>query len=372
MKLMQNIRMLVWVALCSLMALSPSVFAQNGTEGIQTTEGNNFWATFMSNNGANVDEATLRCCLYFTLTEVQSHDVTIVVEIGGVEYDRVTIPAGQSYAKMEDITPSLAYIPINDVTKEEQEMIVPKGIHAYSLNPNDKFGCYGYCRVGAEGSTRQDAMLILPKDGLGKEYIIQTYWTASSARSTEFAVVATENDTKVEIVPSVPTRSEKEAYSTITITLDAGEAYLVPSARFGQNVTVDLSGSTICASKPVAVFTGNESEKMPISDAYSTNYFMEQMLPISYWGTEFYFAKAAKTLENRYNISAAFDGTVVKLYRANETMAQEQTYTLQQGQSLFQAGVGEGFLKLPSTFTTAYIETSKPVICYHYLTSGAA
>src|SRR5690606_116724 len=83
-------------------------------------------------------------------------------------------------------------------------------------------------------------------------------------RNSEFLIVASEDNTLVEITPSVVTDGGRVADVTFNITLNKGEVYQVQSLNrnnlAGQG---DLSGSFIQSDKPVAVYSGNFSTTVP-------------------------------------------------------------------------------------------------------------
>jgi hypothetical protein len=81
-----------------------------------------------------------------------------------------------------------------------------------------------------------DASFVLPTESLGDEYIIQTYDQSISPNSNPYAynnetsaflIVATEDNTEIDITPSVTTLGGHEAGQTFTITMNAGETYHV-------------------------------------------------------------------------------------------------------------------------------------------------
>src|SRR5690606_7661614 len=99
-----------------------------------------------------------------------------------------------------------------------------------------------------------------------------------------FFIVATEDNTTVEIIPAADTRGGRSAGVPFTVQLDKGEIYQVLSER-------DLTGSSIRSintgdgCKKIAVFCG--SGKIAIgctSGNASSDNLYQQMSPINTWG----------------------------------------------------------------------------------------
>lgn len=140
-----------------------------------TTEGTEFYLAFMQNGGAQAsDAANLVLYIYATARQdatltlentLTGYRSTFTVAAGSMAY--TTVPSGQAYCT---------------------EGITPTGLSVTSTSPvslyitNYKPGSY-------------DATNVLPLNGLGKEYVVQTYMTDDDA--TEFAVVATKDNTTV-------------------------------------------------------------------------------------------------------------------------------------------------------------------------------
>jgi hypothetical protein len=73
---------------------------------------------------------------------------------------------------------------------------------------------------------------------------------------SQFAIVATENNTEVNILPSVHT-TKNQANQLYNVRLNRGEVYQVV-ARNDPSNKCDLSGSIIKANKKIAVFSGHQ------------------------------------------------------------------------------------------------------------------
>ena len=331
-------------------------FPLKAQDNLAGTYGTEFWMTFLSNNGADpTTDKTLKVSFY----AVSESPVTIRATRGANSLGTFTDVSGggqQYFYKLEGLDP-VALCP----TPDESESKSQRGICISAADGKTKFSCYAITEVGGtSANSMRDATLLLPKDILGKEYFVQVY--PDDGKSTEFAVVATEDKTQVTIVPSCVTYSNNQAGSAISVTLNKGESYLVKSQlKKTDSDIIDLSGSTVCADKPIAVFNGNEATKIPNSGAYSANHTFEQAIPQTMWGTAFYVGRVGGTLRNRIQITASYDGTEVTYVRASST----QTVTLNRGQSL------TNIIQLADANPSVAITSSMPVVCYMYMGCGA-
>lgn len=349
------------IVLLLLLAFSwqPALWAQ--TDNLAGTYGTEFWLTFLSNNRAELSDPTLK----LTLFAVSEKPVSITARgtDGGPLGTFTLVSGGQQYFYKLEGLDAASLCP----TTEESETISQRGIWISSNDNKTKFTCYALSEIGGKGfgSTR-DATLLLPKDILGKEYFVQTY--PDDGLSTEFAVVATEDETEVTIIPSCQTYN---GTSPGTFILKKGESYLVKSQQKTGTDPVDLSGSTICADKPIAVFCGNEATKIPNSGAYSANHTFEQCIPQTMWGTDFYLALAGGTKRNMFHITASYANTkvTIKIHnRKNNTVTTTTETIVKAGGSI--SAPMQLILKSSEENTDVYIHSDKPTLCYSYLTCG--
>lgn len=338
-----------------------------GSTSFGTTEGNDYWVTFMPNNGTEISNPSLRFCIY----AVASEPMIIIVEEGATGNQLGTIElttAGGLWGMLDNISPNSVYL-----EPTESESISQRSLHIYTEKENAVFSCFALAEAGSGPGSKRDASLLIPKEQLDKEYFVQTY--REDSKTTEFVVVATEDGTTVTITPRVPTFNGASGGSPLpTITLNKGEVYMVRSAINGSGVTdINMSGSTICADKPVAVFQGNEATQIAQSGAasYSSNHAFEQTTPQRSWGTEFHMGLTAPghTKWDFFYVTAAEDNTDVTINRAGTS----RTVTLMKGETTSKASspVIPAFL-MAGNFNDVTITSTKPVMCCAYLTCGGA
>lgn len=250
--------------------------------------GTDFWLAFMANynNAADLKQ-------YFLVTSPEGANVTVTAPLLGwatsfsltnKEVYKLDIPveiAGEITANMK-----------GDTTH-------PTSFHFES---DSEISIYGM----SQKYQSTDAFLAIPKRTIGKEYRVispEGVYNVGAATANnpllanapaEFVVVATENNTVVNIIPSNPT-TKYEKGDTIIVTLNAGENYLV-KARIDfllglETGTYDLTGSRVYSDKRISVISGSQCAMVPgisqLDKCNACDFLVEQMMPISSWGTKF-------------------------------------------------------------------------------------
>ncbi|MGQ9819008.1 MAG: lectin-like domain-containing protein [Candidatus Kapaibacteriales bacterium] len=175
-----------------------------------------------------------------------------------------------------------------------------------------------------QGNKSSDAFLVLPTKALGKEYYVMTYksdgkFTSFLSRTpSQFAIVATEDETVVEINPSSPTFSNDTL--TQEVNLNKGDVYLVQSRITSEEIDNDLTGTHIISNKPIAVFAGHQRATIPLEafeagSSPSRDFICEQLPPLQSWGKNAFiipFAQPQLITNNGddiYRVLAGYDST---------------------------------------------------------------
>lgn len=225
---------------------------------------------------------------------------TATVTLSFTEYgtsETVTIGSGQRWERV---------IPADSVMLLEREYRASRSIRITSTEP---------VTVNAvnDAWALTDGYLALPSESLGFEYLAASYPGVPVApipnlRGGVVAVIATEDDTEVRIVPSVQTKGGNDAGVQFGVTLDRGEIYqIIPSQPAG----TDLSGTRITSDRPVAVISGHRAVPTDSVSAYNT--LLEQMVPVADWGRTFYTTKLVEQGRGRYRVHARAAGTEVRV-----------------------------------------------------------
>ncbi len=181
-------------------------------------------------------------------------------------------------------------------------------ITAYQFNPLDN-------QVPVYSN---DASLLFPSHVLADDYAAVTgdaVFLSGGNDDTDPApapafvsVVATEDDTMVDVFPS----AQVLPGSTEGVMLDRGRVFTVLSDAYVE--PNNLSSTRVIADKPVAVFAGNVATVEPIdAQQCCADHLEHQMLPFEAWSTG--YAVAPPPSPNGgddpavYRITGAFDGT---------------------------------------------------------------
>ena len=166
------------------------------------------------------------------------------------------------------------------------------------------------------------ATLCLPSNILGTDYYSMNFTQRSNVGNANsyFTIIATEDNTSVEIIPSAATKGGWAANSSNTVTLNKGEIYQVLGTTTGNNGT-DLTGSIIRSisvgtngCKKIAVFSGSGRVVIGSSNCgSSSDNLYQQLYPATTWGKRFVTVPSFSRPSNFYRISKINVAAVVKL-----------------------------------------------------------
>ncbi|MBK9274862.1 MAG: gliding motility-associated C-terminal domain-containing protein [Flavobacteriales bacterium] len=140
-------------------------------------------------------------------------------------------------------------------------------------------------------SYTHDGTQVLPVEALGTDYFAEAYRGLPGFNEfykSELLIVATTDDTEVEITPSVNTAGGRPAGVPFTVMLDEGQSYQVQSALS----SLDLTGTRVRATaasgpcRPFVVLSGSMCANVPVG-CPACDHVVEQMLPLERWGTSF-------------------------------------------------------------------------------------
>ena len=311
-------------------------WAQNSTQGTE------FWLSFMLNGyKENIYGGWVHNCVMISA----KHNCS-----GTISNPRT---GWSEQFTVESARVKIVGIPEEQAYNEEDEVVADKGL---LLVTTDTVSVY----TGSCATNSFDATFILPIESLGSEYIVQTdaqskiiHEEISNQFTSAFLVVATEDNTQVEITPSVKTITGHGAGQTISIALDAGQTYSVRS-EYGEG-THDLSGSTVKAvdGKKIAVFNGNTLTTIPDING-GLDHIFEQALPTFAWGRHFVVTTSNSRARDFVKVTSSINGNVVK----------------KNGQWQAELNEGESFVfDLTGWYGSCYLETSEPSVVYLYQTT---
>ena len=325
---------------------------------VTSTEGREFFVAWLPNVASKIEDPDLKLQLIASSREVNH----IRVEYAGGTYRDYTIPGDAKTIVIDDLDKSLIYW---DIDKGEDETVLNKGVRVYSLD--DKvFTLYSTNQNGDIGALSFDAAHILPVEALGNEYIIQT--SNDDAIATEFVVMSTKPG-QTHVTLNLPVASRKSGPTDITLN-GPKQMYIIRSKSHDPmipNDIISLSGATVCADQPIAVWSGNQHAIIPLKDEDSHDHAYDQLLPVTKWGKEFLVPLTAlHTQRNEVHVMGL---------QANTTF----TVTNNKGTTSYPIGMGDDSLIVVTarlggdmTNNTMMIRADKPIQVYLYTSAAGS
>lgn len=271
----------------------------------QTTEGREFWVTFMRADDDNPQE--------LSLTISTKKECEVVIENPLTDFKQtISITNADNGIKFVSLDKSVCYVgSIGDC-----EQPVEKGLKITSTEDISLF-------AGNHRDKSFDVANVLPTQALLSEYIVQAYPPSdheSKNQGSHFAIVAVEDSTVVDFVPTARTIGMDYGLhpnftalgdTLSTDTLSAGQVYYVWTG-YTKGDAADLSGTYIKArdNKKIAVFNGNPHTNVP-HEIRDRDHLYEQAMPTAYWGTQFALTASLTRKIDKVRVLALHDGTEV-------------------------------------------------------------
>lgn len=272
---MKRFKTLVVASLLCILTLNS--FAQHQSSGTR------FWIGFMENltlafNGPPT--------FAFRISSPIATAGNIIVPATGltIPFD---IPAGGGEITMPD---AIWYAEIN-------QSAVGKCILIETNDPVDLQAIH-YRNFFSAGSR------ILPEDELGSFYRVLAAEDLNQTGPSEVVILATADNTTIEIVPSTITSELFGGGTPFTITLNAGQLYQIQA----QN---DLTNTTVSSinGEPIAVFAG--AREGSIGCQTDNSHLYNQNLPQSLWGKQFALVPYLAQGPNIFKVLAGSEDTEV-------------------------------------------------------------
>lgn len=316
-----------------LMCLSLAVSEVMATD----TRGTNFMVVFgWVGSYRTLSDATNNVSYSVNLTAEEETDVELLNSSTGYS----------SKLKLQAGTSTDVQLPAEQVFVSALEQAQGRSVQIISTKP---ISVVAHCTSTDFGG---DATLVLPNSCLSNNYIVQTgkgYTTIGITHQAWLMVVAVAGNTKVGINPTQTTTTGHKAGGTFTVTLNKGEVYMVAAKG-----TESLDGSKITSNKPIAVYSGNTSSRVPsnANDAKNPHTMFDVTYPTINWGCRFILPPSAEGHRTIVKLTALVDNTQIRM-RGNviATINARETYE---------------YVMFNSQGAT-YIETSSPTACYQYV-----
>jgi hypothetical protein len=192
------------------------------------------------------------------------------------------------------------------------------GIHIAASQPVSVYAMY-YCPSVSAAFTGYPTTL------LGTNYRLMARPSLIGSTGSEFAIMATADNTTVTITPSPTADLTGSRWNNPITNLQAGQTYQISSGESRTNIQeADVTGTWITSDKPIAVFAGASYADVPDGDTGLANPLMQEQLPVNTWGTlTLGLSFAGRTNGDCYRVLAAYDDTVVTITGTVVTITNE-------------------------------------------------
>lgn len=350
-----NIRklLLLTLLLCSVF----HTYAQNFSN-----KGKDFWLGYgyhvrmvsLNTGLPQSNGGTQDMILYFT----SNKDASVKVEIPSINYTQnYTVTKGQ-------VTVS------NPIPKSgnQDTRIADTGTYNHGIHITSTEDIVAYAHIYNQSVS--GASLLFPTNTLGQEYYALSYSQFSNDpfSNSFFFVVATEDNTLVEITPSAPNKNNKEVNKPFTVKLNRGQIYSVLGTTNGITGS-DLTGSKIKSissnssgsCKKIAVFSGAGKISIGSGNTGSADNLFAQAFPIVAWGKKYLTVPTSPQPNNFYRICVSDPSTIVKLNGNTIPNTQLVNNFYYQFKNSNISGTGAALPNL--------IESDKPILVAQYCTT---
>ncbi len=169
----------------------------------------------------------------------------------------------------------------NTAPVPDDQLYVKKGVHVESDAPIVLY-------VMNRTSFTSDGALLLPVNGLGKEYVVASATDVATGPGdlrlpSQYVITAAYDSTTVTIrhATGTPNHSAGEEF---TVEMNRLDVFSSMTDQLGG----DHSGTVITANKPIAVMAGEECSFLPNAQFRACDHITEMMLPINAWGKHYH------------------------------------------------------------------------------------
>ncbi|MBO9728273.1 MAG: PKD domain-containing protein [Chitinophaga sp.] len=330
-----------------------------------SNKGKDFWVGYGHHQFMEMGQSNSQEMILYLSAE---QPATVTVSITGTSWTRTynipanTVIASDLIPKSGAIDARLYSLPPSFGGTGGEGIFTGKSIHIQSNVP-----IVAYAHI--YGSASSGATMLMPEETWGYSYIsvnsMQNY--ADDCFSWMF-VIANQNNTVVEITPSVLTRNGRPAGVPFTVTLNRGDIYQLVGASLGGGAGRQLTGTTIKSignsvgqCYPVAVFSGSSRTAITCNNTSSSgDNNIQQIFPFQAWGKRYLTAPTSEddvpsTLQyNIYKVAVKDPTTIVK--RNGVTLT---------------GLIANSYYEFVSN-TADYIESNKPVLVAQFMSSSGA
>jgi gliding motility-associated-like protein len=255
------------------------------------TKGREFWVGFMQNYANEPQQESLDI---FITSDQSTNGIVEIPQLGWST--NFTVTANQT---------TTVTVPNSLAEHYSSEIVESKGVRIATADTVSVFAI-NFNAYSADGTK------VLPIPSLGTDYRISSY--PGQFYGSELVIVATEDDTEIEITPTSNTAGGNIAGQPFTVQLNRGESYQVKAS----SGTGDLTGTRIVATensgecRPFAVFSGTGCANV-YSACGACDHIFDQNFPVKTWGHEFFIVPFSFANGYTYRVLAHQDNTVVTI-----------------------------------------------------------
>ncbi len=324
------------------------------------------WIFINNDNGGVIPVNGQDMALYISTEQA----ATVTVSINGTAWSQtLNIPANTVDASI--VIPKSG---VNDA-RLLTDGLSTKGIHIVSDVP---VAVYAHVYV-TQGS---GATMLMPVETYGYSYYSVNYSQATSGSQLPnisptiqngpdwyswFYVIASEDNTRVEIVPSDTTKNGWLPGQTYTVNLNKGEIYnvfgkMVPGNNQAWAASKDMTGSKIKSvvgadgnCHPMAVFSGSSGIRICRGDG--GEYMQQQVFPAQAWGTRYL------TYHTINNTNTDILETNRNYYRI---CVSDPTAVVRRNGAVLTGLINNFYYEFQDSTGGDYIESDKPVLVSQY------
>lgn len=278
----------IFTILFSLIALSSLAFATDDVEAKirkelpyllgSSNQGTEFFMTF--HPCFETASEGYGCIIY--ISSAVATRVTIEIPSKGIYQQRTTLANGIIKITLNPAV-ALCYRKADYEPPQPQKVFKGYGI---KVTAEDPIVCYGLIRY----QYSSDGYLAIPTNCLGKNYVVSSYNDANLESNKNYltsytSIIGIYDRTNVQVTLGgrssnlTPGANPMKTGEKRTERLYKSDVWLIGTIGDYN----DLTGTTVQASKPVAVISGSFCAYVPINIS-SCNYLIEQDLPMENWG----------------------------------------------------------------------------------------
>jgi gliding motility-associated-like protein len=314
------------ISFCLLLLAQFYVSAQS-----TSNKGRDFWLGYM----AHFEGTKSQMNLYVT----SDRNATVSVTVGTLAPS--TYPVTANKVTVIPVSPQQAYV-------SSTEIIEQKAIHVTSDVPVVVYSHIYFTNKSA-------ATLVLPNNTLGRSYYAISYdqhQPNANQATSQLMVVALEDNTTIEITPTVATVGGKPAGVPFSPPrpLMKGEVYQVRTLQDLTGTKVESIDVGLGSCKRIAVFSGSSWTAVPLTcpGTISGDNLYQQLYPISAWGKNFVTAPFKSRLAGDvFRVMASEDNTTISINGTSVNKNKGQFYEFES--------------KLPN-----YVSADKPILFAQY------